>query len=687
MIRIEGFGGKGGKVTGQYGYSGKILRVDLSSRSVTNVSTLDYADRFVGGRGIATKIYWDEVPSHIKAFAPENRLIIMTGPLGGLPGLSGSIWQIYGKSPATIPEQFCYCNLGGNWGANLKFAGYDGIVVQGMSENPVYLLIYDDIVEIRDASHLWGKSSIDVRGILKQELGDSVKIMATGPAGDNMVTFASVLAENDASGSSGFGAVMGSKKLKAIAVRGRHKITTARPEELRELTKYVRELNRDVQMVPVTVYAKIPEVTEKQYACYGCISGCARTIAETKDGKKSKRFCQSGCFYQNFVRDYYRGYNDVVIQAYRLCNQYGLDTRVVEAIANWISRCNALGILTDEGTGIPLSKAGSLEFIETLVRKIALREGFGDVLAEGPLRAARSVGRAAEEVIKAYASTAEGRAPAFDPRAYITTGIIHAMEPKQAMWQLNEIGKTMPHWVGWALKNTVPIDSYKSGQQHPLAHRLLIDDPEALKAAIAGCYVSSHVIRKIAKKFWGGEVAADFTTFEGKALAAKKIQDRSYAKECLVLCSIVWPNLHTVYSENHVGDSTIESKLLSAVTGRDIDPEGLDRIGEKVFNLNRAILVREGRKGRESDKLPEICFTAPLAIEAYNPECLVPGKCGEITSKKGVTLDKSQFEAMKEEYYWLRGWDIATGLQSSGKLEELGLGDIVDDLRQRELIK
>ncbi|MFC2058130.1 aldehyde ferredoxin oxidoreductase family protein [Chloroflexota bacterium] len=674
-------------MTGQYGYSGKILRVDLSSKSITSESTLKYADRFIGGRGIATKIYWDEVPPNINALDPENRLIVVTGPLGGLPGLSGSIWQLYGKSPATIPEQFCYCNLGGHWGAHLKFAGYDCIVVQGKSETPVYLLINDGRAEIRDASHLWGKGSVEVREILKWELGNSFKVMATGPAGDNMVKFANVVAENDASGSSGFGAVMGSKRLKAIAVKGSGRIATARPDELRGLVKYVRELNRDVQMVPVTVYAKIPEVIEKKYACYGCISGCARTIAETKDGKKSKRFCQSGCFYQNFVRDYYGGYNDVVIHAYRLCNQYGLDTRVVEAIANWITRCYGAGILTDESTGIPLSRAGSLEFIETLVRKIALRDGFGDVLAEGPLRAAHSVGRKAEEIIEVYASTAEGRTPSFDPRAYMTTGIIHAMEPKQAMWQVNEIGKTMPHWVGWALKTTVPLENYKLGQQHPLAHRLLIDDAEALKAAIGGCYVSSEVIRKIAQRFWGGEVAADFTTFEGKALAAKRIQDRSYAKECLVLCSIVWPNLHTRYLEDHVGDSTVESKLLSAVTGRDIDPEELDKVGERVFNLNRAILIREGRKGRESDKLPNICFTTPLAIEAYNPECLVPGKGGEITSKKGVVLDREQFEKMKEEYYQLRGWDIAFGFQTKSSLEKFGLGDIVTDLEQRGLIK
>ena len=196
---------KGGFVLGKY---------------ITHVPTMDYADRFLGGRGVAAKIYWDEVSPDTRALDPANRMIFITGPLAGFSGLAGSRWQVCGKSPATTPEHFCYGNLGGSWGAYLKFAGYDGIIVQGKSEKPVYLSIDDGTVEIRDASSLWGKQSIEVREILKGELGSATRVVASGTAGDNLVVFASLLADNDSSGTSGFGAVMGSKKLKAIAVAG-----------------------------------------------------------------------------------------------------------------------------------------------------------------------------------------------------------------------------------------------------------------------------------------------------------------------------------------------------------------------------------------------------------------------------------------------------------------------------------
>ena len=202
----------------EFGYAGKILRVDLSSGSVTDIPTANYADRFLGGRGIAAKIYWDEVSPNTRAFDPENRLLFLTGPLAGIAGLGGAKVQVCGKSAVTTPEYFCYASLGGSWAPYLKFAGYDGIVVQGKSDKPVYLFLHDGICEIRDASHLWGKGAIEVREQLKSELGTTTRVVATGPAGENMVVFANLLADEDSSGSGGLGAVMGSKGLKAIAI-------------------------------------------------------------------------------------------------------------------------------------------------------------------------------------------------------------------------------------------------------------------------------------------------------------------------------------------------------------------------------------------------------------------------------------------------------------------------------------
>jgi aldehyde:ferredoxin oxidoreductase len=161
------------------GYAGKILRVDLSSGQAYTVPTADYAE-FVGGRGIAAKIHWDEVSPEVKALDPENRLTFLTGPLTGLAGFASSRWQVCGKSPATKPEQFCYCNLGGSWGVALKFAGYDGIVVWGRAERPAYLLVGENGAEVRDAHHLWGRGAIEAREILKSELGEAASVVACG---------------------------------------------------------------------------------------------------------------------------------------------------------------------------------------------------------------------------------------------------------------------------------------------------------------------------------------------------------------------------------------------------------------------------------------------------------------------------------------------------------------------------
>ena len=147
-------------MTNKFGYAGRILKVDLSQATTVDVPTMDYADRFVGGRGVGVKIYWDEVSPKVKPFDPENQLIFANGPLAGFAGLAGSRWQVCGKSPAITPESFSYANLGGSWGAWLKFAGYDAIAIQGRADKPVYLLIQDGNVEIRDASSLWGKGAI-----------------------------------------------------------------------------------------------------------------------------------------------------------------------------------------------------------------------------------------------------------------------------------------------------------------------------------------------------------------------------------------------------------------------------------------------------------------------------------------------------------------------------------------------
>ena len=361
--------------------------------------------------------------------------------------------------------------------------------------------------------------------------------------------------------------------------------------------------------------------------------------------------CQSGIFYK-FFQSMAGGTpvegHELAFHANKLCDDYGVDTLAITLAIIWMFGCHTAGILSDESTGIPLSKLGGPEFIEMLVRKLSLREGFGDILAQGLPKAADLVGSGARDYVVNYISKA-GQPSINDPRLYCTTALLYAMQPEPPMAQLHEISSHILRWLDW-------------------------------RKGAKNAYLSNDAMRAMAKRFWGSEVAAEMGSFQGKALAAKMIQDREVAKECLILCDFVWPIMETPNTEDHVGDPTLQSQILSAVTGKDIDEEGLNRIGERVFNLERAILVREGHRGREDDRLPDAWHTMPLEGDFTNPECIVPGKGDEAVPRIGSMVNREEFERAKDEYYQIRQWDVATGLQIRSKLEELGLKDVAQDL-------
>jgi aldehyde:ferredoxin oxidoreductase len=652
------------------GYTGKILRVDLTAGKTTDVPTKDYSDKFLGGRGIAAKVYWDETPAGVSALDAENVVTFATGPIGGVPVFAGSRWTVCGKIPSV--ERFSYGNFGGRWGAELKFAGYDAITVHGKSEKPVYLFLHDGTAELRDASDLWGRGAIESREILKGELDSSVRVAAIGQGGENMVVMGNIIADNDAAGSKGLGAVLGSKMLKAVAVKGKgEKVKFAQPERVKELTEHVRNLKHGFPYYdeafhhvlsrwaydPRLDFRLVPDAEEvlKKQPCYGCLGHCARMAYRAKDGNTGKFICHSAYIYQPWAEQYYGDWNDVPFQATKLCDNYGLDTIETDLIISWLNECYKAGILTDENTGIPLSKVGSEEYIKTLTRKISMREGFGEILAQGVNKAAAEVGTAAIEQLENVGLTsAPGWRQPYGPRLYFTAGLLYAMEPRMPVYLLHEIGTTISHWLTCHMGlNTWP---------------------------------TTQTLRAIAEKFWGSELAADFSTYEGKALAAKKIQDRGYAKECLILCDWLWPMMHLEFSEDHIGDPSLESKIVSAVTGNELDEEGLNRIGERVFNLWRAINVRDGHKGREYDRISEQAYTVPLDYDMPNAQCLLPGKDGEVISRKGEVVDREQFEKMKDEYYQLRQWDVATGLQTKSQLDDLGLKEVAQELQKKGLL-
>lgn len=272
-------------------------------------------------------------------------------------------------------------------------------------------------------------------------------------------------------------------------------------------------------------------------------------------------------------------------------------------------------------------------------------------MARGLLEAASHVGKEAREEIIRYLSKA-GMPNITDPRLYVTTEMLHATEPRPPQVQLREISVVITRWVAW-LKGTPNIN------------------------------VSTDTVQRIAQSFWGSKDAADFSTHEGKAMAARMIQDREYAKECLVLCSFLWPVLDIANSDDHGGDPTLESQILSAAVGNNMDEAGLYRMGERIFNLQRAIMVRDGHRGKEDDTIPDVWFSAPLKGDAVNPDCLVPGKDGQPISRRGAVVDRREFEMTRAEYYQLRHWDAATGLQTSDMLRELDLDDVAEELARR----
>jgi aldehyde:ferredoxin oxidoreductase len=640
-----------------FGYAGQILRIDLSNQQISELPTANYADRFLGGRGIAAKIYWDETGPETRALGPENCLVFITGPVAGFTRFAGCRWQICGKSAEMEPEAFSYANFGGSWGAWLKYAGFDGIAVIGKSEKPVYMLIDNGRVEIKNAVHLWGKTTMETQEILHSVYGAEARILEIGPAGENLVTFSTILASENASGSSGFGAVMGSKNLKAIVVKAEPKKLpqAADPAKLSALAKQVLELRTK----NYENYGHETPSTGRITACYGCISGCTRAYYAAENNRRYKSFCQSSAVYMGPAFKYY-GQNEQASQvnrlANRLCDQYGLDTAIFSPMLDWLYQCYEKGIISETETGLPFSRFGSQEFLETIIHKISYRNGFGEILAQGTLRAAEKIGKGSQDLISQGIITRAGETRDYDPRLILANAMIYATEPRRAIQLLHATSLPLKRWVNW-------LEGWKDA------------------------FLSAEVMQNLANSFWGGPESLDFSSYNGKAQAAKKIQDYGYVKESLILCDLAWPIYPVQPPDKTIGPGTLESRIVSAITGRDLDEKALLEIGERIFNLQRAILLLQGWGGRNGDTLMGYLFKEPITFTFFDPELLVPDKNGQPVSRKGSILNQAAFEKLKDDYYEARGWDITTGLPTVEKMQALKLDVIAAALKQSNLVK
>ena len=633
-------------------YAGKMLRVDLSTGRSETFDSETYASRFLGGRGVATAIHWAEVPPEARSDDEQNRLVVAFGPLCGMTGgLGGSRWGIYAKSPFPAAahggrEHFCYGNLGGAFGAELRFAGYDGLVVQGRAERPVWLAIEDEKVELHPAGELWGQGTIETRAALAQRAAAGSRVMAIGPAGEHGVPLATVFAHGDASCSGGMGAVMGGKNLKAVAVRGSsRKVQVADRAALREIDTYIRGLQRgNVKVWGLDFMAHGSKT--KKFPCQSCMGHCLRVRYTAESGDSGKFMCQARFFYMHHAWGYYGEDNDVPFLANRICDRYGIDTWEVQALIEWLLLCRAAGLVSEREIGLDLTKVGSLEFIEALVRQISLREGIGELLAHGAESAARAHGGPSAALFT--------RTDPYDPRYCTVNTLLFPFDTREPIQQLHEAGLVLSQWSSWA-------------------------------KGVGEAHISSEVVRGIAERFWGSAEAADMTTLDGKAEAARRIQNRQLAKESMGVCDWMFPLIDIPPGEDHVGDPSFESRILSATLGVPYSEADLYRVGERVFNLQRAVLLREGHRAREHDCLPAEWHEQPIQTHVADPDLLAPGAGGRIVSQLGRRAHRQDFLRIRDEYYERRGWDVPSGLPSVAGLRALDLGDVAEDLLGRGL--
>jgi len=445
---------------------GKILFVDLSKGELKDEALDDKLCRdFIGGYGIGARIIYSRQKAGVDPLGPENIFGILTGPLTGTPALSGTRYTVVGKSPLT--GTWGDANSGGYFGPHLKFAGYDGVLATGISEKPVYIFIKDGKAELRDATHLWGKDTFETEDILKSELGKKVEVVCIGPSGENLSLIAAVMNNKGrAAGRSGIGAIMGSKKLKAIAVTGNMKIPLADEKRAKELRrKYLGELAGPLVNIfrnfgtpaltaecahigdsPVKNWGgvgvvdfpdaeligldPVMERQSKAFACFRCPFGCGGhmkggTEYEYEAGAHKPEYetlCMFGtnCLNTNL---------ESIIKANDICNRYGLDTISTGATISFAIECYENGLITKKDTdGIEMTW-GNHKAIVAMTEKLAKREGFGIVLADGAKVAADKIGKGSEK----YAIHIQGQeVPAHDPKLGYHFATTYRLDPTPA---------------------------------------------------------------------------------------------------------------------------------------------------------------------------------------------------------------------------------------------------------------
>jgi aldehyde:ferredoxin oxidoreductase len=609
-----------------YGYAGKILHVDLTTgKTYTEPLNEDYAKKYIGGIGLGMRLWLDNSKAGVDPFSPENPLVLATGPT------SGTIWPTGGNGHAFVAKSPQSYGIGeskshGSFGTELKRAGYDAVIFHGKAEKPVYVWIDDDSVQLLDASHLWGKSPAETEDMIKEELGDYyIRVAAIGPAGEKLVRIACIINEKSrAAGRCGMGAVMGSKNLKAIAVRGTHDVTVAKPDEFLEFVKEFHErmkgpatkkyrtlgtpenvlVHNALHCMPTRNYNNAHfEAAEKVSGEYLNERYVAKIIGCSSCAMRCEHVCvvNEGPYKGAMARVEYEplwalgpycGIDrlDAIIKGSELCNYYGMDSISAGVIVGFAMDCYENGILTQKDMDGIEARFGNHEALVKLLEKMGKREGIGDILAEGVKFAAEKIGKGAEKLAQ--------------------------------------------HIKG------VEVTGY---------------DLRCLKTAALGFAVSFRGADHNRHGAYAFDVKGKFNRLKyekGRAKAVKDIEDVYTIIDSLIICKFSRGTYYKEFEDL--------AKLYTLVTGWETTPEEMRLKGERINNLARVINVREGL-GRKDDTLPWKVMNMPIPDEGPS---------------KGAYVTKEELDLMLDDYYEVRGW-TRDGVPTPEKLKALGMDDLI----------
>ncbi len=645
-----------------YGWVGDILFLDLLTGKIQYLDTMKYALDCIGGRGIAAKLAWEFIPPAIEAFDPRNPLIVMTGPLTGTLAPTSGRTMFCGVSPRVYPKPwYTHSTMGGLFGSELKYAGFDGLVIAEQSEEPVYLRINDGDISILSAAELWGLTVTDATKKIRAKHGSDVQIACIGPAGENLVRYAVIShPPENASGHSGFGAVMGSKKLKAIVVKGTGGVKVAKPSRFVEACRHAMEMSK-TGPVDSAVLAKLkyPVPATTPACAHSCSVNCrlGRVVFDIPrkfskgDPIRARQTCcvgnlwiskeapQGGYEGGGIKVPFLTGWEpeDGGVELHMLCDDLGIDLWSLLTLQPWFVRCTELGLQEFEGSKILPRDAC---WFYNLLQSIAYRRRMGDHLAEGMRRFIYHLkNKIPEELIRL------GNALEF---AY---GFPAHREGR--IWN----SEPLPFWIVSALMYATETRDPAIGTHSSFLHlaELFIYDRELFLTKL----------KPIAAKLWGSEKAIE-PSFEDKTQVTIWCQHRHIMLDSLPLCDFSFPRLLKPFkdmewwsnADDVYGDLDVEAHLLSACTGFDISNAELEKIAERTFNLERMILVKKFGRNRKTDEMVAPHFELPCKTD-------------------GTNISLKEFRELLDHYYQYRGWDPVTGIPTNDKLRQLGLEECV----------